>query len=197
MKRFTDQEFLNLTLSIFNIEREITDGSLETRLVAQFKPLAYRECCMFADWSFLIKTETYEESDSVDDEYDGHKYGFTLPEDFLKARLINDNYNEAFSVKGNCIYVDYPTLKLDYYSYDYTNAPVEFDQLACYRCAIDISQLLDPNGAALSTAQSLHQIVLTTLSNRDVNMTRKKTAEFDLDDTVFKVPTREDKWLIN
>lgn len=192
MERFTDQEFLNLTLSLFNIERQIDDDSLETRLVKQFKPLAYRECCMFADWSFLIKTVKYDSGDAIDDEgYDGHQYGYTLPDDFLKAKLINDRYNEGFSIKGNTIYVDFPSLRLDYYSYDYTEAPVEFDQLACYRCAVDISQLLDPQGTVLNVAQSLHQIVLTTLNNRDANMMRKKVAEFDLEDTVFKVPTKE------
>ena len=193
MKRFTEQEFLNLTLSMFNISRQIDDDALETRLVKQFKPLAYRECCMFSDWSFLIKTISYDKTDNVDEDggYDGHPYGFLLPYDFMKVRLINDRYNEGFSIKGNVIYVDFPTLKLDFYSYDYTNAPVEFDQLACYRCAIDISQLLDPQGTALNVAQSLHQIVLTTLSNQDAHSRRKKTAEFDLDDTVFKVPTKE------
>lgn len=193
MDRFDDQQFLDLTLSLFNIQRKIDDDTLETRLVKLYKPLAYRECCMFSDWSFLIKTVEYEKDDAVDEEYDGHKYGFTLPDDFLKAYLINGKYNEAFSVKGNTIFIDYPSLRLDYYSYDYENAPVEFDQLACYRCAIDISQMLDPQGAVLNTAQGLHQIVLTTLNNRDVNNKRKKVAEFDLEDTVFKVPTK-DNW---
>lgn len=191
MDRFTDQQFLNLTLSLFNIERKTDDDSLETRLVELYKPLSYRECCMFSDWTFLIKTQKYESTDATEDEYDGHPYGYTLPDDFLKAYLINGNYNEGFSVKGNMIYVDYPQLRLDYYSYDYTNAPVEFDQLACYRCAIDISQLLDPQGAVLNTAQNLHQITLTTLVNKDANSKRKKTAEFDADDTVFKIPTKD------
>ena len=191
MDRFTDQQFLDLTLSLFNISRKIDDDSLETGLVALYKPLAYRECCMFSDWTFLIKTKKYETTEAIEDSYDGHEYSYKLPDDFLKAYLINGKYNEGFSIKGNYIYVDYPTLRLDYYSFDYTDAPVEFDQLASYRCAIDISQMLDPQGAVLNTAQGLHQIVLTTLSNREANAKRKKTAEFDANDTVFKIPTKD------
>lgn len=185
----TDQEYLDLVLSLFNIERTADDGSVETRLVGRFKGLAYRECCMFADWSFLIKTRMYYEEDCLEDEgYDGHPFGFLLPSDFMKVHLINGRYNEGFSIKGKNIYVDTPSLRLDYYSFDFTNAPIEFDQLSAYRCAIDISQLLDSQGNALQVAQSLHQIVLQTLQNKDAFSKRKKIKEFDAEDSVFTVP---------
>lgn len=185
----TTQEFLDLVLSIFNIKRSVADNTVETNLVEQFKPIAYRECCMFADWSFLIKTRTYEEDDCVEDEgFDGHEFGFTLPSDFMKAKLINNKYNEAFSIKGNNIYVDYPTLRLDYFSSDYSNAPEEFHQLVAYRCAIDISQMLDPQGNSLSVASSLHQLILTTLTNTDSYSKRNKNKEFDFEDSVFTIP---------
>lgn len=185
----TDQEYLDLVLSLFNLERTTDDGSVETRLVSRFKSLAYRECCMFYDWSFLIKTKSYTEDDVADtDGYDGHIYGFELPTDFMKANLINNRYNEGFAIKGKNIYVDTPSLRLDYYSFDYTNAPIEFDQLSAYRCAIDISQLLDSQGNALEVAQGLHNIVLQTLQNKDVFSKRKKNAEFDANDSTFKVP---------
>lgn len=190
----TDQEFLNLVLSMFNIERTVGDGTVETKLVELFKPFAFRECCMFSDWSFLIKTRFYDACDCIQcdcegmDGYDGHPHGFVLPQDFMKVRLLNGRYNEGFSIKGREIWCDHPSLRLDYYSYDCSKAPVEFEQLAAYRCAIDISQQLDPQGNALKVAQSLHQITLTTLSNRDAWSTRRKNPEFDLDDTVFKVP---------
>lgn len=183
------QEFQDLVLSLFNIERTVGDGTVESKLVERFKPLAYRECCMFADWSFLVKTKVYEAGDHVDCRgYDGHMYGFRLPQDFMKARLIDGRYNASFSIKGWCIYVDEPTLRLDYWSFDTTNAPKEFDQLAAYRCAIDMSQMLDPQGKALQAAQSLHQITLTTLSNMDSWSKRTRNPEFDIEDTMFRVP---------
>lgn len=118
----------------------------EVLLFKSYLPLAKMFCCRVYDWSFLIKSVTFEESDIANEEvytdptnietgiclepfldgntrkYHGYKmfknfkYAFSVPEDFIKAKYVNGRQNNGFALKGRTIYCNSKSPTLDYVS---------------------------------------------------------------------------------
>lgn len=99
--------------------------------------------------------------------YKDYTYGYKLPSDFMKVRYIDDDIRIGYAVRGRELYCDFKGIKLDYISDRMDAIPVEFAYLVAYRCAIEMSNHLDPEGTAFQRATSSLQQVFTILKAKD------------------------------
>ena len=99
--------------------------------------------------------------------YKEYMYGYRLPRDFMKVRYIDDDIRIGYAIKGNELYCNFKGIKLDYISDRLNSIPVEFGYLIAYRCAVEMSNHLDPEGTAFQRATSSLQQVYTLLKGKD------------------------------
>ena len=119
-----------------------------------------------------VKGDSYTGSDGntychVYTPYKNYKYAYSLPSDFLRVRYIDNDPRIGYAIKGKAIYCNSLGMSLDYLSSTMHNLPIEFGYLVAYKCAVDLSMYLDPEGTALSRASTLLQQTYSLLKQRD------------------------------
>jgi hypothetical protein len=127
----------------------------------------------YTDTKNRVKGESFEQGGQayyhVYTPYKNFAFGYNLPNDFIRVRYIDNKANIGYAIKGDDLYCNMYGCTLDYLSSTMRNLPIEFGYLVAYKCAVDLSMYLDPEGTALSRASTLLQQTFAILKQRDDN----------------------------
>lgn len=99
--------------------------------------------------------------------YKGFTYGYRLPADCMKVKYIDSDVRVGYATKGRILYCNFSDITVDYISDKMNYIPLEFGYMIAYRCAVEMSQHLDPEGTAFQRATASLQQVYTVLKQKD------------------------------
>lgn len=179
-------ELYKMALSVLDLDTELTDlepdaPTKELNLLNIY----FNKCVLYVlkawDFSFLVKrvklTERKKEPVEGKDETDWpymswaqYKYGYVLPENFLRVVQINGTRKNAFAVRFGILWceVENPTLEYieDKISMDVDGnylEPEDFLSLIAYQLALHIAPLSDPESSAQTVAAQLYQLTFSSI----------------------------------
>lgn len=128
-------------------------------------------CDEYKEQAGKVKGDMYTSGDSayyhIYTPYKGFTYGYKLPSDCLKVKYIDSDVRVGFSTAKRTLYTNFKGISLDYISDKMDDVPLEFGYLIAYRCAVEMSFHLDPEGTAYQRATSALQQVFTILKTKD------------------------------
>lgn len=140
------------------IEKQYCEDNIET---------ACSTASTSRDWYWLVDTKNFT-TQLENESYRGLKYGYAVPDDFLKPYLTGGKYNCTYARKGKKIFFDVQNPIMDYIvdvskkleesSWDY---PTPFVDLIAALLAMSIAPMIVPEGTFGQNAQVKMQTALS------------------------------------
>ena len=175
-----------MALSVLDLDTELIDLEPDTPTKElNLLNIYFNKCVLYVlkawDFSFLVKrvklTDRKKEPMAGEDEADWpymrwahYRYGYVLPQNFLRVVQINGTRKNAFAVRFGILWceVENPTLE---YIEDNINMdvdgnylePEDFLSLIAYQLALHIAPLSDPESSAQTVAAQLYQLTLSSI----------------------------------
>lgn len=173
----TREKIYSLALRLYNMDYSKIESGTEKELCEEFIETAEEFCINAAQWTFLMKTHEFTDSESVEGSFMKLEHGYLLPSDLFTVCFVNGEYNADFAIKGDEIFfydenptIDYITRTIDYENFPY---PMTFAHLLASQLAIKLAPMLCPDIALENRIAQQYAIYFSQLSSYNLANRRK------------------------